>query len=216
MTKQNLIHRMMCSNAKVPYTRFRHGRVGQEERERLIGALSGIMELPLQMDETSSITIAELQTRAEKMVAKQGVKVLLIDYIQIMNKYDSGDGRRYRDENEMLTNTSNSLRAIAKDLNVPVIYLSQFSRAKRARVKSDLRPKLSDLHGSSSLEKDAAVIMSIYREELDFPTRPELKGLAELIILKNRNGMTKTIKMKFNRLYTLFEEEEATAPDHES
>lgn len=197
MKSDTVIHRMACSSTGLSYSKFRKGKFDGDERQAFKNEINGLMERPLLLDETMPLSIHDFKIRATRAVQEKGAKVIGVDYLQRMNLRNSGDGMKFRDQLEAIDYISGEFMSIAKALGVPLVYLSQFSRAKRMRDKSDRRPKLSDLHGSSSLEKDSHVVVAIYREEFDKPNAPELKGTAELIVLKNRNGPEGTIKMKF-------------------
>lgn len=212
MRMHKVIYRMASGQARVPMGRFVRNLLNPDERQRYHAAISDITNYPLYLDESAPITIHNVCVRARRGVQKNGVKVVVIDYLQMMDLSESGDGRQFKDEYSAVSYISKRLVQLAKDLNVVVIYLSQFSRAKRSRDKSDRRPKLSDLHGSSALEKDSGVVLAIYREEFDRPNNEALKNTAELIILKNRDGARGTLYMDYRPTWMTFEETDRTGP----
>jgi replicative DNA helicase len=187
---------------------------GEDLRE-FHGAINRVLDMPLHVDESSPLTIHDFEARTTRMVQGGKVKVVILDYIQLMDLKRSGDGDTYMDERQALTAISGRFVKLAKALQIPVVFLSQLSRAKRAREKNDRRPKASDMHGAGALEHNSHIILALYREEFDKPSQTELKNMAELIILKNRNGERGTIHLLFTGGPMRFEEVDPPEPPPE-
>lgn len=197
MSKEQLVVRLLCSEAKINMHKFRGGFLNREEWRRLAEGLRRLAECRIFVDDTPGITTLELRAKARRLKHERGLDLLIVDYLQLM----SGRGRVENRQQEV-SQISRDLKAIAKDLNVPLIAVSQLSRAPEAR--TDHRPQLSDLRESGSLEQDSDVVAFLFREELYNPT-PENEGKAELIIAKQRNGPTGKIDLAFLREFTRFE-----------
>lgn len=197
MSKINMLHRFAAARCGVSYTQFRRGWLRDDALMSFTRAITAVSQLPILLDETTPINIHEFTVRATRMVRDRGVKVVILDYIQLMDLKRSGDGLIFRDDREALTYISGVFVKMAKTLKIPVIFLSQFSRAKRGRDKSDRGPKLSDLFGASALENNSAVALALWRPEFDRPGVEELRNTGDLIILKNRNGSRSTIRLDF-------------------
>lgn len=199
MSKEQLFMRMLASEARIDMFRLLSGQIGQREYGQITHALETLSEASLFIDDTAGIGVMEMRAKARRLKAEHGLHVLAIDYVQLM----TGRGR-FENRTLELAAISRSLKGLAKELSVPIIVLSQLSRAPEAR--SDKRPQLSDLRESGALEQDADVVGLIFREEMyklgDEPS--ENDGVAELIIAKQRNGPTGTIKLAFLREQTRF------------
>ncbi len=199
MSKEQLFMRMLASEARIDTYRLLSGQIGQKEYGQITHALESLSDAQLFIDDTAGIGVLEMRAKARRLQAEHGLDVLAIDYVQLM----TGRGR-FENRTLELASISRSLKGLAKELNVPIILLSQLSRAPEAR--SDKRPQLSDLRESGALEQDADVVGLIFREEMykvdDQPA--ETDGIAELIIAKQRNGPTGTIKLAFLREQTRF------------
>ena len=213
MTKEELLQKLVCLHARVNFRRFMLGTLSQDERDALRAATGVIAGLPIFIDDSEDLTMRDLQTGCIRMQRDHGVKLIVVDYLQIMDLYDSGYGRTFLNENDALTFITNGVRKLAKKLQVPIVELSQFNKDHTRRDKGDKRPKLTDLHGSGGLRKNAHVVMFIHREEMNFPNRPELRGLAELIIRKNRMGSVGTVNFRFEHGWTRFVEAPEPEPD---
>jgi replicative DNA helicase len=201
MSKEQLFMRMLTSEARIDAHRFRTGYLNEKDYGRLSHALGTLAEARVFIDDTASIGVLEMRAKARRLKAEHGLHLLIIDYIQLMQ----GRGR-FESRQVELASISRSLKGLAKELQVPVIALSQLSRAPETR--SDHRPQLSDLRESGALEQDADVVMFIYREDLyaDKNQPPtEQEGVAELIVGKQRNGPTGVVKLAFIREFTRFE-----------
>ncbi len=193
MSKEQLVHRMMCTEARVSSHKARTGQIDGSDWSKFATAAGKLNETPIFIDDTPGLTFSELRSKARKLYAEHRVAVIIIDYMQLMQGRASKDANRQQEISEI----SRSLKGLARELSVPVIALSQLSRAVEQR--PDKRPMLSDLRESGAIEQDADVVMFIYRDE--YYTKEECKepGVAEIIIAKQRNGPTGTVKLRFFR-----------------
>lgn len=196
MSREQLVNRILCSEAMVDAQRVKTGNLLEEDWPKLIEAMGPISESPIFIDDTPGISPMELRAKCRRMKVEHDIGLVVIDYLQLMSS-DSGRDSRQQEISEI----SRSLKAIARELNVPVIALSQLSRACEQR--SDKRPMLSDLRESGAIEQDADVVTFLYRDEYYFPDT-EKKNLAELIIAKQRNGPTGTVELTFLKQFTKF------------
>ncbi|HVZ59882.1 MAG TPA: replicative DNA helicase [Terriglobales bacterium] len=205
MSRESLLLRMLCSHAHVDSHRLRTGSLYAEDRRKLVSALSDLAEAPLFIDDTPGISLTELRAKARRLQhAQHGLDLLVVDYLQLMSA-STGSGRRYENRTQEVSAISRGLKMIAKELRVPVIALSQLSRAPENRGGKDSEPKLSDLRESGSIEQDADVVTFIYRPEVYDRDNPDLEGKAKLLIAKQRNGPTDTIQLAFLKSFTRFE-----------
>jgi replicative DNA helicase len=202
MSKEQLFMRMLTSEARIDAHRFRTGYLNEKDYGRLSHALGTLAEARVFIDDTASIGVLEMRAKARRLKAEHGLHLLIIDYIQLMQ----GRGR-FESRQTELASISRSLKGLAKELGVPIVALSQLSRAPETR--SDHRPQLSDLRESGALEQDADVVMFIFREEqyrdADGNPNQEAEGTAEIIIGKQRNGPVGTAKLAFIKEHTRFE-----------
>ena len=202
MSKEQLFMRMLTSEARIDAHRFRTGYLNEKDYGRLSHALGTLAEARVFIDDSASIGVLEMRAKARRLKAEHGLHLLVIDYIQLMQ----GRGR-FESRQTELASISRSLKGLAKELQVPVVALSQLSRAPETR--SDHRPQLSDLRESGALEQDADVVMFIYRQEqyrdADGSPNTEAEGTAEIIIGKQRNGPVGTAKLAFIKEHTRFE-----------
>ena len=196
MAKEQLFMRMLTTEAEVDSQRFRGGFLSERDYGQLSAALGRLAEAKVFIDDTAALGVLEMRAKARRLMAEHGLDLLVIDYIQLMQ----GRGR-FENRTQELAAISRALKGLAKELNIPVVALSQLSRAPESR--SDRRPQLSDLRESGALEQDADVVMFIYREEQYDPT-PENENLAEIILGKQRNGPTGTVKLAFLKQHTRF------------
>jgi len=202
MSKEALLQRMLCSVARVDSHKFRTGSLWQEDTHKISHALEKLTHAPIFIDDTPGISVSEMRAKARRLQQSQrGLDLIIVDYLQLM----SGSSKRYENRTQEVSAISRGLKALAKELSVPVVALSQLSRAPESRGASDHRPQLADLRESGSIEQDADVVAFIFREEVYKPDDPELDGIAELIIRKQRNGPTGTVKMAFIKSSTRFE-----------
>jgi replicative DNA helicase len=199
MSKEQLFMRMLACEAKIDNFRLMSGQIGQKEYGQITHALETLSDARMYIDDTPGIGVLEMRAKARRLQSEHGLDLLAIDYIQLM----TGRGR-FENRTLELASISRSLKGLAKELNVPVVVLSQLSRAPEAR--SDKRPQLSDLRESGALEQDADVVILIFREEMykqgNEPS--ESDGIAELILAKQRNGPTGSVKLAFLRQQTRF------------
>lgn len=198
MSKESLFLRLLTSEAQIDSHRLMSGAIGQKDYGRISHALETLSAMRLFIDDTANIGVLEMRAKARRLQAEHGLSLLAVDYIQLM-------AARGRFENRTLelAAISRSLKGLAKELNVPIIVLSQLSRAPESR--SDHRPQLSDLRESGALEQDADVVILIYRDDAynRDPNNPEA-GTAELLIAKQRNGPTGTVRLAFLKEQTRF------------
>ncbi|SUZ58426.1 uncharacterized protein METZ01_LOCUS11280 [marine metagenome] len=202
MSKQALFLRMLTSEARVDARQFRGGFLGSEEYKKLSEALGVLGEARVFIDDSTSLSVLEMRAKARRLKSEHGLHLLIIDYLQLMQ----GRGR-FENRNLELASISRSLKGLAKELGVPVIALSQLSRAPESR--SEHRPQLSDLRESGALEQDADVVLFIYREDV-YDHKPENENTAEVIIGKQRNGPVGTVRLAFLKEITRFENQTTT------
>jgi len=203
MSKEALLQRMLCSVARVDAHKFRTGSLWQDDTRKIQQAIEQLAHAPIFVDDTPGISISEMRAKARRLVQSQGkLDLLIVDYLQLMS---GGGGRRYENRTQEVSAISRGLKGLAKELRVPVIALSQLSRAPETRGSGDHRPQLSDLRESGSIEQDADLVMFIVREEVYKPDDPELEGRAEIIIAKQRNGPIGRINLAFIKRSTRFE-----------
>lgn len=202
MSKEQLFMRMLTGEARIDAHRFRSGYLNEKDYGRLSHALGTLAEARVFIDDSASIGVLEMRAKARRLQAEHGLHLLIVDYIQLMQ----GRGR-FESRQAELASISRSMKGLAKELKVPIVALSQLSRAPETR--SDHRPQLSDLRESGALEQDADVVMFIYREEqyrdADGNANTEAEGTAEIIIGKQRNGPIGTVKLAFIKEHTRFE-----------
>ncbi len=198
MSKESLFLRLLTSEAQIDSHRLMSGAIGQRDYSRISHALESLSAMQLFIDDTAGIGVMEMRAKARRLQAEHGLSLLVVDYIQLM----SGRGR-FENRTLELAAISRSLKGLAKELHVPIVVLSQLSRAPEAR--SDHRPQLSDLRESGALEQDADVVVMIYRDDVyNKDPSSENAGIAELILAKQRNGPTGIVKLAFLREQTRF------------
>lgn len=200
MSKEQLVKRLLCSEARIDAHRINTGFLNKEDWNRLSRASGDLSETKIFIDDTASINIPELRSKSRRLSLEHGLDLLIVDYLQLM----SGSTQRYENRTQEISQISRGLKGIAKELKVPLIAVSQLSRAIESRHGEHRRPQLSDLRESGSIEQDADVVMFIYREDMVNPTE-ENNGLGELIIGKQRNGPTGTIQLAFSKQFTRFD-----------
>ena len=199
MGKDALVRRMLCTEGRVDASRVRTGRLDEDEWPRLIEAAGELSEMPIYIDDTAALSVLEIRAKARRLMAEQGLDLIMVDYLQLMR----GGGKAASESREReISDISRSLKALAKELGIPVIALSQLNRELEKR--QNKRPQLSDLRESGAIEQDADVIMFIYREE-QYEENTEKAGIAEIIIGKQRNGPTGTVELRFTGEYTRFD-----------
>lgn len=201
MSREALLLRLLCSQARVNSHKMRTGSLWREDMQKVVHAMEQLAHAPIFIDDTPGITLSEMRAKVRRLKQSQGaLDLIIVDYLQLM----SGGGRRYENRTQEVSAISRGLKALAKEMEVPVIALSQLSRAPESR-GGDHRPQLADLRESGSIEQDADLVMFIFREEVYNQDDPELQGVAELIISKQRNGPTGKVKMAFLKDSTRFE-----------
>jgi len=201
MSREALLMRLLCSQARVDAHKMRTGSLWQEDTKKVVRAMEQLAHAPIFIDDTPGISLSEMRAKARRLKQSQGrLDLIIVDYLQLM----SGGGKRFENRTQEVSAISRGLKAIAKELSVPVIALSQLSRAPESR-GGDHRPQLADLRESGSIEQDADLVMFIFREEVYKQDDPELQGRAEIIIAKQRNGPIGRVKMAFLKHCTRFE-----------
>lgn len=205
MSRESLLLRLLCSQSRVDSHKLRTGFLGRDDRGKLMAGLGTLLESPLFIDDTPGITVSEMRAKSRRLQQSQGrLDLIIVDYLQLVAGAPAGGGRRYENRTQEVSAISRGLKALAKEMNCPVIALSQLSRAPETRTGNN-RPQLSDLRESGSIEQDADVVGFIFREEVYKPDDPDLQGKAELIISKQRNGPTGVVKLSFLKPFTRFE-----------
>ena len=198
MSKQQLVQRMLCSEGGIDSQKLKKGDLSNEDWDKLVRTADRVSSAPLYIDDTAGITVMELRSKARRLKAEHGLDLIIIDYLQLMQ----GRGRGGSDNRQQeISEISRSLKAVARELNVPVIALSQLSRSVESRQIK--RPMLSDLRESGSLEQDADIVMFLYREDYYDPETTN-KNITEVIVAKHRNGPVDTIRMFFTKQFTRF------------
>jgi replicative DNA helicase len=198
MSKESLFLRLLTSEAQVDSHRLMSGAIGGKDYGRISHALETLSAMKLHIDDTANIGVLEMRAKARRLQGEHGLNLLIVDYIQLMTARG-----RFENRTLELASISRSLKGLAKELSIPIVVLSQLSRAPEAR--SDHRPQLSDLRESGALEQDADLVILIYRDDVynRDPNSPEA-GTAELIVAKQRNGPTGSVKLAFLREQTRF------------
>jgi len=195
MSVEQLVQRLLCAEAKVDSQRLRTGYIDDEEWKRVTEAYATLSDAPIFVDDTANISILELRTKARRLKAEYNIDLIIVDYLQLMR------GRGLENRVQEVSEISRGLKGLAREMDVPVIALSQLSRAIESR--SPHTPMLSDLRESGSIEQDADVVMFVHREELYDP-KTEKKNIADIIVAKHRNGPIGTIPLRFFAAQTRF------------
>jgi len=198
--KEQLVERLLCSEARVDSHKLRTGFLSEDDWSRLTDAAGVLAEAPIYIDDSASISVLEVRAKARQLKAEHDIKMAIIDYLQLME----GD-RRAENRQQQISEISRSLKALAKELNITVVAISQLSRAVEQR--EDKHPRLSDLRESGAIEQDADLVLSLYREYY-YSGKPEDRGKAEVIINKQRRGPTDKLDLIFISEYTRFEDRE--------
>jgi replicative DNA helicase len=212
MSKASLVQRMLTAEARIDAQRLRKGMLRDEDFPRLARAAGILSSAPVWIDDTPGITLLEMRSKARRLKAESGIGLVIVDYLQLMQGPSNSESRQ-----QEVSMISRGLKALAKELSVPVIALSQLSRAPEQRTGDHKRPQLSDLRESGAIEQDADLIMFLYRQEMyDGPVDKDgnsLEGKAEVIIGKQRNGPTGIVNLHFHKQYTRFENYSKRAQD---
>ena len=196
MSKEQLVNRMISSLAEIDQQTLRNGRIFGDDWIRLVSAIAPLAEAPVYIDDTPAISVREVRAKARRLKAEHGLGLVIIDYLQLM-----GSTGRVESRQQEVSQISRSLKALARELDVPIIALSQLSRSVEQGVEK--KPSLSHLRESGSLEQDADIVMFIYRDEY-YNEDSDKKGQAEIIIAKHRNGATGSVDLSFRKEYTKF------------
>ena len=197
MSKEQLATRLLSLTAKIDSSMLRRGRIHNPDIENIHKALEMLEDIPIYIDDSAGITVTELRAKTRRLKREKGVGIAIIDYLQLMKGSPNIESRE-----QAIADISRSLKSLAKELNIPVIALSQLNRMVESR--QDRKPQLADLRESGAIEQDADLIMFVYREEV-YKKDTENKGIAELIIGKQRNGPTGIVKLSYIDKYTSFE-----------
>ncbi len=198
MGQMELTQRLLCSEARVDSTKMRDGRLDDDDWNRLNGAVGRLAEAPLWIDDNPSVTVMEIRARARRLKSRVGdLAMVVVDYLQLMTGRQSADNRQVE-----VSEISRGLKILARELECPVVALSQLSR--NLEMRQQKRPILADLRESGAIEQDADVVMFIYRDEVYNPENTDTAGTAEVIVAKNRNGPIATTTMAFLSRFTTF------------
>ena len=197
MSAEQLTLRLLSSESNIPHHAIRNATISNQEWVSVTNTAAKLAEYKFFIDDTAGIDILELRARARKLKQEHDIKILIIDYLQLLTS-----PRKHENRHQEVSDISRSLKALAKELAIPIVALSQLSRAVDGRI--DKRPMLSDLRESGAIEQDADIIMFLYRDVM-YNSETEEPGVAELIIGKQRNGPTGTVKLNFIRELTKFE-----------
>jgi replicative DNA helicase len=207
MSSASLLTRLLCSAARVDQHKFRAGYLNADERRKLQVALADLTESPLYLDDPAGVNLMDIHSKLRRMQAEHGLSLVVIDYLQLMSNRGRSENR-----NQEVSAISRGLKLMAKDLNVPFLVLSQLSRASETRI-GDHKPQLSDLRDSGSIEQDADLVAFIFREEVYKRDREDLRGLADLIVAKQRNGPIGNVPLRFLGQFTRFENRAEDLPE---
>jgi replicative DNA helicase len=210
MSKESLLRRMMASEALVNARNLQQGFLTKDDKNKMRDALERLMESKLFVDDTPGITLAEMRAKARRLRQQEGrLDLIVIDYLQLMSGGSGSSKKGFENRTQEVSSVSRGLKALAKELKVPVVAAAQLSRSNEQRT-GDKRPMLSDLRESGSIEQDADVVCFIHREEYYDRENEDLKGKAEIIIAKQRNGPTGTVHLAYLSDYTRFENLDTT------
>ena len=197
MSKLQLGIRLLGFDAGIDASRLRTGFLKDKEWELLTESANRLSEMPIFIDDTSNISVLEMKAKCRRLKKNQELGLMIVDYLQLVQGHKSYESRQLE-----ISDISRMLKALAKDLNIPVVALSQLNR--RVEERQNKRPQLADLRESGAIEQDADVIAFIYRDEIYNPHNPENKNIAEIIIAKQRNGPTGSFKLTFQKEITRF------------
>lgn len=220
MGKEQLVTRLLCSEARIDASRLRTGHLLDSDWERLIRGAGNLNDAPIYIDDTPGITVQEMRAKARRLKADKGIGMVMVDYLQLMQG-SSTSGRQSENRQQEISEISRSLKALAKELSVPVVALSQLNRGLESR--ADKRPMMSDLRESGAIEQDADVIMFVYRDSVYCEACKKHDGSctkeghdkeAEIVIGKQRNGPIGTIEMVFLGEFTRFENKMKSSGDY--
>jgi replicative DNA helicase len=196
MSHLELTQRILCSEARVDATRMRNGRLLDSDWPKVSDAIGKLGDAPIYIDDNPNVTVMDIRAKARRLMAREGLGLVVIDYLQLMTGRSRAESRQVE-----VSEISRGLKILARELNVPVVALSQLSR--NLEMRQDKRPVLADLRESGSIEQDADVVLFIYRDEVYNPDSDQ-RGTAEVIIAKHRNGPVGTVQLAFVDHYTRF------------
>jgi len=198
MSREELALRLLCSEARVNLQQLRRRAISRDEKAKLALAFGALLDARVYIDDTPSISVTEMRAKSRRLKMEHGLDLVIVDHLQLV----TGRGR-YENRTQEIAAITRQLKGLSKELNIPVIVISQLSRALESR--TDKRPQLSDLRESGAIEQDADLVCFLYRDELYQP-KEDNRGLAELIVSKNRNGPAgQTVRLAFVAEYTRFE-----------
>jgi len=202
MSRQQLALRMICSEARVEFQRLRTGYLTQDEINKIVASVGRLSEAPIYTDDSGALSALELRAKARRLKKDRNIGLVIVDYLQLMR----GSSTRGNQESRVqeISEISRSLKALAKELDIPVVAISQLNRGVESR--TDKRPQMADLRESGAIEQDSDLILFIYREEMYDRENEEKKGKAEVIIGKQRNGPMGVVELAFLSRYTRFED----------
>jgi replicative DNA helicase len=196
MSHLEITQRLLCAEARVDSSRLRTGRLLESDWPKVSHAIGRLGEAPIFIDDNPNVTVMDIRAKARRLKSREGLGLVVVDYLQLMSGRNNAENRQVE-----VSEISRGLKILARELELPVVALSQLSRNLESR--ADKRPVLADLRESGSLEQDADVVLFIYREELYNPESPD-RGTAEIIISKHRNGPTGSTQLAFLDHYTRF------------
>lgn len=208
MSKEQIVTRILCAVAQVSNSKVRSGKLGESDFPRLVDAASKVAQSNIFIDDTPAISVLEMRAKSRRLHRESPLSMVVVDYLQLMR----GNARNSERREQEISEISSSLKALAKELNIPVIALSQLNRGVEAR--QDKRPMMSDLRESGAIEQDADIISFVYRDEVYHPDTPD-KGISELIVAKHRNGSVGTVRLGFQAEYTRFVNLDESARDYD-
>ena len=200
MSRDQLVQRLLCSLARVDLSRLRRGYLSDRDWRGLSMAAGRLYDAPIFIDETAGVSVLDIRTRARRLKAEHGLDLLVIDYLQLMHGDSKAENRV-----QAVSQMTRSLKGLAKELDLPIVVLSQLSRAPESTERRSKIPQLSDLRESGAIEQDADIVLFIFREELYKPEDEELKNKAQVVIAKHRNGPTGIVNLTFLKESTRFE-----------
>ncbi|MDP2997567.1 MAG: replicative DNA helicase [Bryobacterales bacterium] len=209
MSSESLLTRMLCASARVDSQKFRAGYLNQDERRLLAAKAQEFTQAPIYIDDTANTNLMDIHAKLRRLNAEHGLGLAVVDYLQLM-----GGRGKFENRVQEVSALSRGLKLMSKELRIPILVVSQLSRAPETR-QGDHRPQLSDLRESGSIEQDADIVAFIFREEVYKPDRADLRGLADLMIAKQRNGPTGIIKLVFLHALTKFENAAADLEESE-
>jgi replicative DNA helicase len=198
MSHLELTQRLLCSEAHVDATRMRNGRLLESDWPKISDAIGRLGDAPIYIDDNPNLTVMEIRAKARRLKAREGLGLVVVDYLQLMSGHSKSRAENRQVE---VSEISRGLKVLARELDIPVVALSQLSR--NLEMRQDKRPVLADLRESGSIEQDADVVLFIYRDEIYNPDSPD-RGTAEIIIAKHRNGPTGVTQLAFVDRFTRF------------